>query len=176
MNYFRVTGSDTKIRKAIYDLRDCQPVIESKTSFFIMVPESEDNFVNKVASDLGINIKLYGDKLPPNHKLSCGKFYIDGRNLIAHTAHCKICRNSMGKLELKPAITVVKVKGLIEPNINGLLSAMKQRYEEVMALAIEWDSTIRALEGLESLTERTKVLEAEKIEHLKAIKYFMKEV
>ena len=40
----------------------------------------------------------------------------------------------------------------------------------------EWDNTIRALEGLESLAKRTKVLEAEKIEHLKAIKYFMKEV
>ena len=81
----------------------------------------------------------------------------------------------MGKPEPKPAIVVAKVKGLTEMSIDNLISAIKLRYEEAMELAGEWDKAIKALEGLESLQEKTKALQTEKEEHLKAIKYFLKE-
>ena len=172
--YYEVTGS--KIKKAAYDLRACQPVFVSKSSILIRIPESEKSFIQKVTTDLSLSLRPYGDELPPNRKMACGKVYVEGRNTSMHIGQCKVCRVAMGKSVTKPAVTVVKVKGLTEMSINGLLSAMKLRYEECMDLAGEWDRAIKALEGLTTLQERTKALEVEKVEHTKAIKLFLKEV
>ena len=174
--FYYVEASESKIRKAAHDLRDCQPVFKDKTRFLIRVSESEKGFVDKVVADLGIKIKPYGEELPPNRKLPCGKYYIEGKNLTSHTSHCRVCRISMGKPAPKPAITIAKVRGLTEMSINSLLSAMKQRYEECMDLAAEWDRAIKALEGIETLSVRTKALEQEKIEHTKTIKHFLGEI
>lgn len=172
MEYYSVIGTDTKIRNALAALRDCQPIIQSKTAFIVRVIESEHPFFSKVTHDLGIKSSYYGENPPPNRKLACGKFYTEP-NINSHVSHCKVCRNAAGKPITKPAETIAKVRGLTEMRIENLISAMKLRYEECMDLASEWDRAIKALEGLATLQQRTKELQYEKEEHIKAVRFFM---
>jgi len=74
-----------------------------------------------------------------------------------------------------PVDTMVSVPGLPHFSVNGVISVMKVRYDEVMQLADSYDKAIHALQSLETVEEQMRKFEAELAEHRKALAFFLRE-
>ena len=100
-----------------------------------------------------------------------------GRNAASKQYHvaASTVDGWVGKFSNGPAKTLFKVEGLQDFNINGLLSVMQARFDELMGLAQEYDNVIKALKSFDRLEQEENRLREEKEEHAKALTIFMKE-
>lgn len=73
------------------------------------------------------------------------------------------------------ARSLFKVPGLPSFSIDGLLSVLQAKRDEAMELATQYDGAIGALTQLTTLDAELFKLQQEKLEHQKALVFFLKE-
>lgn len=176
----KLEGTEAHIKKILRHLDGRATVVVrgAKTELFVAVPGSELGWLDKVAHDMGCK-KLEIPELPEHEKAPCGILTTDVRH---HKARCKEC------LKLKPekpapvprttrsrngkAQTVVKVEGLHDLTLEGLVTFMKNRMEDALALASEYDTVLKALEKIPELEDKLGQFQGELDSHRNALKYF----
>jgi hypothetical protein len=178
--WIRVTGTPVKIHRSFKDFKDKAKTLVrgSKTQIFLEVPDSEIGWVDKVAKDLGIS--AISIPVAPTYKTApCGALTVD---ISHHVSRCKQCAATEGRIAKKArkatkagkVIRVAKVPGLAELDLKSMLAVMKQRMEECMTLAQNYDSAIKAIEGMTTVEARLAEIVKEKVEHQKALEMFLR--
>lgn len=74
-----------------------------------------------------------------------------------------------------PVVPLFKVPGLSDFSMNGLLSVLQSRRDELIEMASVYDAAIQALVKLETVESSMAKLQTERDEHKKALKFFLEE-
>lgn len=173
MVFVRLEGTKARMRKLMKDISSRATTIIRGVEgiIYVALPSQELSWIDKVAKDDGVH-KAEIQGLPKHDRALCGVLTV---NLHKHIGRCRKCQ------ELKPrkphsgeVITVAKVEGLQELSLNGLISVMKQKMDEAMALAQEWDIAIKAVEKIPELQAQVNVLSKQMEEHRQALELFTK--
>ena len=108
--------------------------------------------------------------------------------VLHHQSRCNSCRALPGETFPRPegspstngrrtrgVAIKVKAPGIQEFSLNGMVSLMRERYDEALTIADQYDKAIKAVEGLDEynlqLTELSKKMEDDKT----ALAYFLEE-
>lgn len=170
MSIVKIEGTNTRMRKFLKDVNSrASKIVRDTSAVYVAVPAQELGWLDKVAKDVGVK-RLEVQEFPANKQAPCGIFTTQ---LRYHTGRCKKCAAlRVSKPQSGECKTVLKVEGLQDFSINGLLSLMKQRMDEALGLAQEYDTTIKAIENIPALEEQTKTLQRQVAEHREALKFF----
>jgi len=143
----------------------------------VEVPDSELHWLEKVTKDMGLST-ISIPTMPHYDVAPCGALTTD---LQHHGARCKKCEKVEGRTatihhtpKAGKIISIAKVPGLTELDMKSMLAVMKQRMEECLTLAQNYDSAIKAIEGMATVEARLAEIQKEKVEHVKALEIFLK--
>ena len=178
----KLDGSELHIRKCIRDMKDRAKVMVrgKKVELFIEVPESEVGWVEKVATDLNLKTNML-PTLPPYKVAPCG---IKTTDLLHHQLRCKKCEqalsnskdNAPGKVTLQhvehPHIDSTPIVNGVD--IPTVISVMKQKMEECMTLAADYDTGVKVLESMMTADKRLAELRAELTKSKEVLATFLK--
>lgn len=175
MVWVRLEGSRNHITKCIRDLngRVHMMVRGSPDQVFIEIPEKEVGWLDKIKQDFSLKVFQLANP-PVFFTAPCG---IHTTVLQYHSSTCKKCRELRGakpRAHNGKTVTRFTVPGLPDFSLNGLLSLLKGKRDEAMAVATELDAAIIAVEKLEGLDKQLLALQTEKAEQAKALQFFLK--
>ena len=201
MNWYSIEGDKLNIHKAYPRFRDCMIVRDSGTLFFARVPPDEVHWLMKATGALGLEHKQV-DSPPPFEQVACKKFVVNAKAAY-HSGQCKHCRRSAGKLKDRPdhvgrkvpsrlqvvpvgdvpsnepyaadgdVKTVVQIPGLADFSLDGVLSVMRQRLEEILQLAATYEQSITAIAGLADMEKTYREYMAQMESHRQAVAHFL---
>lgn len=167
----RIEGTLAHMGKFLKDVsnRASKVVRGSSGVVYVELPSSELGWLDKVAKDTNVK-KLEIPHLPTYKTAPCG---ILTTALYSHVPRCKKCA------ALRPpkphdgeAATVVKVEGLEDLTLWGMIDFMKKRMDEALLLAQEYENVIKAVENIPELESQIKRLQEQLGNHKQAVKYF----
>lgn len=170
--FVRLEGTPTRIRKVMKDVngRVSKIIRGNEGLIYVELPSQELGWIDKVAKDLGVK-KVEMSTLPTHSRAPCGALTV---NLRGHSGRCKKCADLR---PLKPhngeARTVVKVEGLHNLTLDGLISLMKVKRDEALTIAQEYDTTIIAVEKLPTIQVQLEEITKQMDNQRQALKYFM---
>jgi hypothetical protein len=177
MVWVKIEGTDGRLRRAIKDTKDRAhiQVRDTNKQFYIEIPEQELGWLDKIKTDLNLTTQIIGGEGPTYQKTPCG---VNSVNPKWHILACNACKALRGPPKVKKphdgvSKTIFTLPGLPDFSLNGLVSYLKDKRDEAMAMATELDSAIIAVEKLEGLETQLKSLQAEKIEQVKALDFFL---
>lgn len=170
MPIVRVEGTKARMRKFLKDVNNrASKVVRDGNAAYLALPAQELGWLDKVTRDTGVK-KLDAREFPAHEKAPCG---VLTTRLRYHIGRCKKCA------ALRPpkphngeCKTVLKVEGLQDMTLGGLIVLMKSKMDEALALAQEYDTTIKALEEIPTLQGQLGVLQKQIAEHRQALDYF----
>ena len=183
-SWVRLNGSAHRILRAMKDFngRAKNLVRDTKEQVYVEVPDSELSWADKVAKDMGLSATVV--PVPPEFETApCGA---RSTNVEQHKLHCKTCyplthdgrrwedRNTARPRVPASAVRVrATVPGLRGMDLNSVMAVMKQRLEECMTIAQNYEAAIKAIEGISDSDKRLAQIQQELSEHKKALKLFL---
>lgn len=167
----RLEGTDTRIRKLMKDLNGRATILVrgGKGVVYAGVPNQELGWLDKIARDIGVK-KAEIPAFPKYEKAPCGVFTTAPHYHVGRCRKCAALRPQ--KSHDGESKTVVRVEGLHDLTLNGLIGLMKGKMDEAMALAQEYDTVVKALEKVPELQLQLGALTKQIDEHRQALKYF----
>lgn len=168
--FVKLEGTKARTRRLMHDVSGrAQRIVRGNAgTLYIQLPSSELGWIDKVAGDIGVR-KVEVQQLPVYFMAPCGVFTVNVGN---HKGQCKKCQAILRKPHDGEVKTVAKVEGLQSMDINSLIAVMKQRADDALSLAQEYDSVIKALEKIPELQKQLESMAKQLDEHRQAIKCF----
>jgi len=172
MPIVKIEGTEAHVRNFLKDVagRATKIVRDKDSTVYVAIPAQELGWIDKIARDTNVK-KTEVHIFPMHEKAACGVFTT---RLRYHTGRCKQCTALRPPKPCNSEVrTVVKVEGLHDLTLGGLVALMKGKMDEAMALAQEYDTVVKAIEMVPELQSQLGTLNKQIDEHRQALKYFM---
>lgn len=167
-----VDGTKAHIRMFLKDINHrASKVVHDGNVVYVALPAQELSWLDGIAKDTGVRRREV-PKFPAHGKAPCGLLTTKLRYHMSRCRKCTVLRAP--EPQHGESKTVVKVEGLHDLTLSGLVELMRRKMDESLALAQEYDTVLKALEKMPALQEQLTELQRQIAEHQQALGYFMK--
>ncbi|MAH48460.1 hypothetical protein CMI37_21725 [Candidatus Pacearchaeota archaeon] len=175
-------------------------VTGSLTTLALIRTDHAGRWLNSVAKDF--NSQAVEARAPSEtQRAACGQELAMVVSKAKHQAGCKSCRAALGKPPARkhgeaaaeaarqkdtprpeepaatrrngPVVSTFRVDGLREFNLDGLLTVLRRKADEAMAVAGELEQAVSAVESLRTTDAQLTQLVAQRAEQQKAMVHFL---
>ena len=191
MEWFLIEGKAQSLRKAVKSCTEQKLLVVRGDSMRSGISHAwvgsgndhANSWTQKIARDFGVNISPSEE--PRWMEALCGAKLISTMDIERHIFACAKCRSLNGMAPVSPRKTglhkkdVVTISAIvISPTevvtLENILSMYRNKYDEAMLIAMDYDQVVKAIENLRNAEVRLSELKEEIDNDRKSLLYFLR--